>query len=235
MAVDSLVGQDLIDEANARLAGYQNGVDPQALLSYLNEGKDEIWALLKNLNQEYFVTPTQNTDNTQLNFFDVLSTAVRQYTLPGDLRSIKFIEIATEGFTDTVFEYKDLTDVEFRDARRDATRRNTPAGQTETIFYTRIGKDQMVLAQFPPANLLITIWYVRSLPDFEPDQAVDEILFPYSKKIADYACKKAMLGLQDSQQFAAWSAEWKQDCITVQSGASPTNSADADFVQDFQG
>lgn len=231
MAVDSMVGQDLINEANARLAGYQNGVDPEALLSYLNEGKDELWALLKNLNEEYFVTSSQNTDNTQLNYFADLTIANRLYTLPGDLREIKFIEVATVGFTELQFKYRDMTDSEFRSARRDATSETGSTSVCE-ILYTIVGKDQMVLAQFPPA-IALTLWYVRSLPDFEVDQPVDEILFPYVKKIASYACQRAMLGLQDTAQFSAWVASWKQDCVTVTNSAAGRNQSDPIFVDGF--
>lgn len=234
MAVDSMVGQDLINEANARLAGYQNGVDPEALLSYLNEGKDELWALLKNLNDEYFVTSSQNTDNEQLNYFATLDPTKRQFTLPSDLREIKFIEVATAGSTQIEFEYRDITDNEFRMLRRDAS---TQPGNNEIckMLYTIVGKDQMVLAQFPPAALNVTLWYVRSLPDFESDQVVDEILFPYVKKIASYACQRAMLGLQDASQFSMWVTSWKQDCITVTNSAAERNQSDASFVEDFCG
>lgn len=228
-------GQDLINEANARLAGYQNGVDAGALLSYLNEGKDEVWALLKELNEEYFVTSSQGTDSTLTNYFPTMSTTSRQYTLPCDLREIKFIEVSTPGFTEVIFEYRDITDEEFRNARRDATTLNQLLVGPCTVFYTIVGKDQMLLAQYLPANLNITLWYVRSIPDFEADQDVDEVLFPYVKKVATYAAKKAMAGLQDPGQWSVWVAEWKQDCVTLQNSAAERNAADPIFVDDFCG
>lgn len=234
MAVDSMVGQDLINEANARLAGYQNGVDPDALLSFLNEAKDEVWALLKGLNDEYFVTPSQSTDNTRLNYFPTLDPSLRQFTLPGDLREIKFIEVTTASSTEIEFEYRDITDDEFRRARRDAS---TQSGNNDIckILYTIIGKDQMVLAQFPPAAITLTLWYVRSLPDFEASDEVDQVLYPYVKKLATYAVKKSMASLQDPSQFAVWVQEWKQDCLTVTNSAAPRNQADPTFVDDFDG
>lgn len=228
-------GQDLINETNARLAGYQNGVDPEALLSYLNEGKDEVWALLKELNEEYFVTSSQGTDATAVNYFPTMSTTSRQYTLPCDLREMKFIEVATAGFTEVIFEYRDITDEDFRNARRDATTLNQLLVGPCTVYYTIVGKDQMLLAQYLPAALDITLWYVRSLPDFEADQDVDDVLLPYVKKVANYAAKKAMISLQDPGQWSMWVAEWKQDCITLQSGAAERNASDPTFASDFCG
>jgi len=235
VAVDKLNGQDIIDMANARLAGYQNGIDADALLSFLNEGKDEIWALLKNLNEEYFVTPSQTTDSTALNYFPTLDPTKRQFTLPEDLREIKFIEVTTSNYTQLKFVYKDITDDEFRDARRDASTQNDASNSCSEIWYTVVGKDQMLLAQFPPAAISLTIWYVRSLADFETDQDVDEVLYPYSKKIAEYGAKKTMLALQDPGQFSLWISEWKQDVITVQNSAAGRNSADPVFTDDFWG
>lgn len=231
----ALTGQDLVDMANDRLAGYQNGVDSGPLLSFLNEGKDEIWALLKNLNEEYFVTPSQAVDATQPYYFAPMDPTARTFQLPTDLREIKFIEVNTPSYTEMEFAYKDITDTEFRDARRSASTQNNSSDNACTIYYTILGKNQMVTAQFIPTAITITLWYVRAIADFETDQTVDEILYPYTKKIADYAVKKAMLSLQDPAQFSAWVSEWKQDVITVQNSAAGRNSADATYVDDFCG
>ena len=232
---EQLKGQNLIDLANARLAGYQNGIDSEALLSFLNEGKDEIWAILKNLNEEYFVTPSQSTDATADFYFAPLDPTVRQYTLPSDLREVKFIEVTTPSYTQLKFTYKDITDDDFRNARRDASTQADSSTGCNEIYYTILGKNGLVLAQFPPAAVQLLIWYVRAIPDFETDQAIDEVLYPYTKKIAEYAAKKTMLALQDPGQFSAWVSEWKQDVITVQNSAAGRNSADAVFVDDFWG
>jgi hypothetical protein len=238
-----LVGQDLIDLTNLRLAGLSNGVSDQALVSYINEAKDEIWAALKEENDEYFMQSTQTTDATQLNYFPrdlsnnaltTLSTTSRSYLLPTDLREIKFIEVTTKGYEQTVFVYKNITDSDFKSARRSASVDPTLTPSTE-YFYTILGKNRFELAQFPETQFAITLWYIRSLPDFEASDSVDEILLPYSKKIADYASKKAVLGMQDPGQFAMWTQEWKADLVTVMSSASPRNQADAQFVEDFLG
>jgi hypothetical protein len=40
-------GTDLADLVNAGLGGYQNAVDQALLYSFLNEGKNEVWMILK--------------------------------------------------------------------------------------------------------------------------------------------------------------------------------------------
>ena len=241
----SLTGQDLIDGTNSRLAGYQNAIDSDGLLSFLNEAKDEVWALLKNLHTEYFETSTQNTDSTQLNFFpldqngntlphNTFQTNVRQYTLPSDFREIKFIEETLKGFEQTVYTYQGIDSDNFRTARRSA---NVDPTLTPTVeyFYTISGKNQFVLAQFPEAPFIPVIWYVRALPDFQATDTIDQILFPYSKKMQDYAVKKAMLSLQDPAQFQAWQVQWRESLHTLETSASPRNQADPEYVQDFLG
>jgi len=238
-----MVGQDLIDLANDRLAGLSNGVRDATLMSYLNEAKDEIWAVLKTEADEYFSQSTQNTDSTATNYFPrdlsgaaigTLQTSSRSYLLPDDLREIKFIEVTTKGYEQTVFIYRSITDDDFRSARRSASVDPTLTPSVE-YFYTILGTNRFELAQFPEANFEMTIWYTRSLPDFEAGDPVDDILLPYSKKIADYAVKKAMLGMQDQAQFEAWKQEWRDDLLTVAASAAPRNQADPEFVQDFLG
>lgn len=241
----SLTGQDLIDGTNSRLAGYQNAIDPDGLLSFLNEAKDEIWALLKNLHTEYFESSSQNVNSALVNFFpldqfgstlpnNTLQTNVRQYTLPSDLREIKFIEVTTKGYEQTSFVYRGIDTEDFRAARKSANVDPTLTPSTE-YFYTISGKNQFVMAQFPEAPFSLTLWYIRSLPDFTATDSIDEILFPYSKKMMDYSVKKAMLALQDPAQFQAWQVQWREDIHTVETSASPRNQADAEYVQDFLG
>lgn len=238
-----MVGQDLIDLANDRLAGLSNVVADRTLLSYINEAKDEIWAHLKNLNAEYFMQSTESTDSTQTNYFPkdlsgnpltTLQTTSRSYLLPSDLREIIMIEVTTKGYEQTVFTYRDINSEDFKTARRSA---NVDPTLTPTVeyFYAILGKNRFEMAQFPETNFSLTIWYIRSLPDFEASDNIDEILAPYSKKIADYAVKKAMIGSQDPTQFALWTQEWKADLVTVASSAGPRNQADATYVEDFLG
>jgi hypothetical protein len=240
-----LVGQDLIDGTNSRLAGYQNAIDSDALLSFLNEAKDDVWALLKNLHTEYFETSSQNTDPTQVNFFpldqygnqlagNTLQTNLRQYTLPADLREIKWIEEQAPGFQHISYRYSPIDSEEWRLARQSA---NIDPSITPnfTMHFTISGANQFVLAEYPQTTLMPTLWYIRSLMDFQAMDQLDQILFPYSKKMMDYAAKKTMLALQDAQQWENWAAQWREDLHMVETGASPRNQMDAEYVQDFLG
>ena len=240
-----LTGQDLIDGANSRLAGYQNAIDSDGLLSFLNEAKDEVWAALKNLHTENFEQSTQKTDSTQLNFFPLdqngnilpgnsLQTNLRQYTLPADFREIKFIEVTLQGYEQTVFTYRPIDSEDFRTARRSANVDPTLSPTVE-YFYTISGKNQLVLAQFPEVNFTATLWYIRDLIDFTATDTIDQILFPYSKKMETYAVKMAMLSLQDPGQITAWQQQWRESLHTIETSASPRNQADAEYVEDFLG
>lgn len=231
MPVDSLVGQDVIDLTNARLSGYQNAVSQDDLLGFINEAKDTVWSILKALNEQYFLIFSQATVSLDHYYFAPLSTSVREYTLPADFREIKFIECTTEGFSGVKFVYREPTDEDFRSARRGANDGNAPTVNPDTMLYTIIGKNQFVLAEYPPATVTLKLWYIRSLPDFEASDPVDEILYPYSKKIADYAAKRVLLATQDIAMFSAYAAQWREDVIEVAQGAGPRNQADAQFVQ----
>lgn len=235
MAPKILVGQDLINLTNDLLAGYQNAVDSRALLSYLNLAKDDVWSITKTLKEELYQVQSQSTTSTADFYFPSLTPGVRQYTLPSDLNSIDFIECTTAGYTNAKFIYRKPTDPDFRAARMSATTDSTSTSQPNEFLYTIMGKDQFVMADFPPITLTLTLWYTRSLADFEASDQIAEIMFPFGKKLAEYAAKKAMLGTQDPSQFSLWKAEWRDAVITLMQGEGPRNEADPTFVADFMG
>lgn len=236
MAVPIVYGQTLIDLTNDLLAGYSNGVDSRALLSYLNMAKDEVWAVTKELHEEYFQVFSQNTNSAADYYFPTLNTTTRNYTLPADLRSIEFIECTTPGFEGTEFVYAKLNSPEFRDERRESNAAQGPQpndSNNNSYHYSIAGKNQFVLAAYPTAALNVILWYTRALPDFEASDVVDEILFPFSKKLAEYAAKRVMLADQDAGQFAAWKSEWRDSLINLVQSEGTRNDADPQFVQDF--
>jgi len=241
----AITGQFLIDLTNDNLAGYANSVSDRQLLSHLNEAKDEVWTLLKSLQDEDFLQTSQNTDSTQLNYFPkdingnplangALSTTLRDYTLPADFREIKFIEVTLKGYEQTVFVFKEVNSEDWKTARRSA---NVDPTLTPTIeyFYTIRNKKIFSLAQFPEVPFTLTLWYTQSLPDFEAGDVISSILDPYNKKMATYAAKKSMIGTQDPSQFALWTSQWKEDIISITTGSAPTNQSDAKYVEDFLG
>jgi len=237
MAVPTVSGQTLLDLTNDLLAGYSNGVDSRALLSYLNLAKDEVWAVTKELHDEYFQVFSQNTNASADYYFPVLSTSTRSYTLPADLRSIEFIECQTAGFEGTEFIYAKLNSPEFRAERQASNAAQGPDtnNNVRKYHYTIAGKNQFVLASYPAAALSIILWYTRALPDFEASDVIDEILFPFSKKLAEYAAKRVMLADQDSSQFSLWKSEWRDSLINLVQSEGTRNDADPLFVQDFTG
>lgn len=237
MGVPTVTGQVLVDMTNDLLAGYQNAVDSRALLTYLNMGKDVIWEVTKELHDEYFQVFSQSANPTADYYFPQLSTTTRNYTLPADLRSIEFIECTTPGYQGTTFTYAKLNSPQFREEHKASNEAGGPDSNNnvDSYTYTIAGKNQFVLASYPAANLNITLWYTRALPDFETSDTLDEILFPFSKKLAEYAAQKAMLGAQDAGQFAMWERTWRDSLINLVQSEGTRNDADAQFVQDFDG
>jgi hypothetical protein len=237
MAVPTVLGQTLIDLTNDLLAGYQNAVDSRALLSYLNLAKDEVWSVTKELHDEYFQVFSQSTNASADYYFPNLNTTTRNYTLPADFRSVEFIECTTAGFEGTEFVYAKLNSPEFREERREsnAAQGPDPNNNVRKYHYSIAGKNQFVMASYPAAALAVTLWYTRALPDFEASDVVDEILFPFSKKLAEYAAKRVMLADQDAGQFAAWKSEWRDSLINVVQGEGTRNDADPQYVVDFYG
>lgn len=235
MPETNLVGQDLIDLATARLGGYANYPDTTTLMSFLNEGKDEVWAVLKNLNADYFTQISQPTDSTQLNYFGPFSVSIRQYTLPTDFRELTMFTVKDSAFAQTKFTYKKIQDRDFQEAYKAA---NVDSTLTPTVeyFYTIVGRDQMVLAQFPEfAFAQPELYYTRGILDFEIDDTIDQILLPYVKKIADFAVMKIMLAAQDQDQFEEWRKTWKDSILMIATSAGPRNLADPEYVSDFLG
>src|ERR1017187_383360 len=237
MAVPTVTGQTLIDIANDLLAGYQNGVDSRALLTYLNLAKDEVWGVTKELHDEYFQVFSQSTNPTADYYFAPLTTSVRNYTLPADLRSIEFIECTTPGFQGTTFSYAKLNTPQFRQERQASNEANAPDPNNNVTeyLYSIAGKNQFVLAAYPAAPMTLILWYTRALPDFEAQDTLDEILFPFSKKLAEFAAKRAMCGVQDAGQFGIWKAEWRDSLINLVQSSGSRNDADPQFVTAYEG
>lgn len=236
MAAPTITGQYLIDLTNDLLGGYQGSVDSRALMSYINQAKDEIWTVIKELKDEYFQVFSQSTSPTSDYYFPPLTTNNREYTLPEDLRSIEFIEVVTPGYTDIEFKYRKLNSKDFREARKEANTLggSQPTNNVDEMIYSIAGQDQFVLASYPPADITITLWYTRALPDYEMSDVISEILCPYSKKIAEYAARRVMMA-SDLTAFTVWTATWKESLINLDQAAAQRNDSDAEFAEEFWG
>jgi hypothetical protein len=237
-----LSGQALINLAQTNLRGLANAVTSDQLLSYLNEGKDELWSILKQQNENLFTVSSQSTNSNGAYYFAPLSTTAREYTLPFDVRDILFIEVTSpSGYERVRFTRKSMLSAAFRDARTAANAFNSQGGSSPLsgigeYFYDIVGKGTFVLAQYPEVAFSLNIWFVRALPDITIGQTtgtIDEILFPFHKKIIDFAVSKIMLR-EDMEQFTAWREQWKEDIINVVQGVG-RKSADPQFVEEFEG
>lgn len=233
-AIPSLKGSDLIQLAQYNLGGRANAVNNQQMLSFLNEGKDEVWSSLKGLSEKYFVDQTQNTDPTKINYFPALNTTVREYSLPTDFRGLAFIEVKDSGYEFVRFIQMDMTNPIWRNERRGSTANGPGVTVTSaSYYYDIIGMNTLIMAEFPEINFNLKLWYLHAIPDIQASTVLSDIVFPFTKKIVDYACMKIMLRA-DYNAFAAWKEQWRSDLITMMQGAT-RDQADPQFAQDFMG
>lgn len=239
MPIPTVNGQAIITLAQYNLGGRANSVTPDQLLSFINEGKDEVWSALKQMKENYFITPSQPTDSTQPTYFPALSVATREYTLPADLRDIEFIEVtAPSGYEEVEFRRVSMLHPDFRQARQAASAfhaqgNSSPLTGTGIYYFDVVGKSTFVLAQYPEVPFTLIIWYVKALPDITASSTVDEIIFPFSKHIATYAVMKIRL-MKAPDEFAAWKTQWRDELISMTQG-SDRNGSDPQFVADFEG
>lgn len=238
MAFKSVTGQTLIDLSMAFLGGYSNAIDPNVLLQMLNEGKNEVWAVLKGLRSDYFIRSTSyaQTDQNATNYFGPMSTSVREYTLPADFQEMKFIEVLDPGYEDTEFIYRDMSSAEWRELRRSATNQNGQNQDELQFHYDIVGQNTFIMAEYPAyAYQKPVIWYVRRLTDFEPADTLDQILYPFTSKISLYAAKMCMLTVQDQPMWQVWRDEWLSGVRTVAASAGPRQISDPQFVDSWDG
>src|SRR5712664_582190 len=106
MSNPQVTGQDLLDAMRIQLGGLSNAFDTDKQLYFINEGKNEVWAVIRSLDLDYFADASQDTDTTKDDFFVDLSTTVREYSLPKNCREVRAIECTTAGFTDRIFEFR---------------------------------------------------------------------------------------------------------------------------------
>lgn len=235
-ALPTVKGQTLINLANTFVGGYENAVDSSSMLRLLNEGKNEVWMILKSLRADWFIKSSQNQDSTQNDFFGPMAMNTREYTLPVDFQEMKFIEVLDVGFEDVAFVYRDMASAQWKELRRSST--NQPSGTQANLeyHYDIVGKRTLILAENPEANFQnVKLWYVRIIPDFGANDTIDEIIYPYVSKIAIYAAKTMMLPLQDEPMYDAWLKEWKEAVMRIAGSADPRQISDTVYVDAWDG
>lgn len=235
-AAQTKTGQELVKIVKDKLAGYGNAASPQTILMHLNEAKDEVWAVIKSLNDQNFVVFTQDQDNGLQNYFPQLAIGTREYDLPSDLKEIKFLEVITpKDQADVKFSYRKMNHPEFTTARRSANMDSTTDIINEYV-YTIAGTNpqQLIMGNYPAMAMSLRIWYVRGIPDFTLTSLVNDIVAPYDRKMTDFAVKRVLLGA-DLKAFETWKSEWRDSLIMITESSAPRNQADAVYVTDFEG
>lgn len=219
-----------------RLGALSNAFTADQKMSFINSGKDEVWAVLRSLDLDYFTDSSQDTDSTQDDYLIDLTPTVREYTLPKNEREVRMIECLSSGFENRVFEFRPINDPVFQQARRDSTA-NGPSGTSGTFFtkyYFTIFGNQLMLAAYPEAALKLKLWYVAAIDDVAID-SFPNILFPFSRKIVDYAVQLAMLTAQNTEMAVGWLTLWKEDIKVLAITSGPRSSTNAIYVTDYLG
>lgn len=224
-------GQDLIDSLRIRLGGLANAFTVDKYLSLLNDGVAEVWSVVRSLDLDYFAAFSQPTTSADDNYFVDLTSTVREYDLPKNCRELRAIECLTVGFEDKRFEFRRFDDPEFQSVRRVSTAGGS--GTAATYVYTVFG-NQFMLAQFPEATLRLKLWYIKSIDEIDIN-TIPDILFPFNKKIVDYAAERATLSSQNESMSQAWMIEWKDDVKTLAMSTGSRSSTNATFVSDYLG
>lgn len=225
-------GQEVIDECNHKLLGYAGSVPNEVLLSYLNEGKDAVWAILKEAKQGHLKTASQFTVSTALNYFAPIIPGTREYSLPLDFRDMEFIECLTPGYEDIKFTYLRQNNPRYQEARKGATALGSGAPGQWEFYYDILGNRTISFAQYTPNNLNVVLWYSRAIADIDPDSPIDGIIMPYPRLIATYGVKRATIALQDLALFDRWKEEWKEQILSAAATAGERQDADPEFVID---
>jgi len=232
--VTTLSGQDILDRIRVRLGSLANVFTTDQLLSFAEDGMQEVWAVIKSFDQDYFGDQSQNTDSTaEDTYFATLSTSTRDYELPQGCREVRGIQCLTSGFEYIRFFQVPFESNDFQRARRAATASgsNHAGGEYHfTVFGTRL-----VLAEFPEANVDIQLWYIKSLNKLAVDTVISDILYPFSGKIVEYAVQKATASAREAEMTVVWQQQWKQSVVTLGESTGPRASVTPMFIDDYFG
>jgi len=235
-----LSGQDILDRIRVRLGGLSNAFTVEELLSFAEDGVQEVWATLKSFDAEYFGQFSQDSDSaTEDTYFADLLPSKREYDLPPSCREIRAIECLTTSFESCIFEYRRGDDPVFQSARRDATASGSTAsanaGSSLGSYYYTVFGNQLVLAQYPESTLNVRIWFIQNINLLSVETELDTVLYPFAGKIVDYAVQKAMASTRDVQLTVQWIAQWKMSVQTLGEASVPRSSGNPIFIVDYQG
>jgi hypothetical protein len=237
MALPTVSGQSLMDELTIRLGGYAAAFSVDELLSFVNEAKDAVYGVLRTLDEDYFVIPSQVATSTDDDYFAALTTTAREFDLPNGCREVRAIEVITAGYEDVPFEFRNLSDPDFQAERRSGAIAGAGSGRqlSDVYLFTVLGRRTLQLAAYPESAFTVKLWFVKALDDLTPSDTLTDILHPFTKKISSYATERATLSLQDEQLSNEWLKRWRMDVQELALTAAPRVSTSPEFVSDWDG
>jgi hypothetical protein len=197
--------------------------------------------VLRSLDLDYSVDQSQSTDTTQDSFIAVLDPTKREFDLPNDCREVRSIECTTGGYEGIVFEFRQLSDMTFQQMRRDASVAGAGSGNGNVwanggkTYFTTFGANTLMFAAYPVAAITLRIWYVKATSDLTADTPLVDVLYPFSRKVVDYAVQKAMLSVRQETLSQGWMIEWKDGVKTIATTAGPRVSTNPIFIQESWG
>ena len=238
-----LIG-NLLTQLDLELLGFKNAFSEPQKIGRINKGKNELWKVLKQLKEGYFMQESTTT-SAQDNTFAALAADTREYDLPKDLAELRFIEVTgPAGYEEWVFQKMAMNSPSFRAVRVSTTAAGVgsdnlaPAGNIlyDIIGPNNLGRQRIVLASFPPIALVLKLWYTRVVPDFTTTKVATEFLAtflaPYLSSILTYA-SKSLLRLEDAGIAKEWEKDWREDLRRTVAASSDRSEADIEVVEGF--
>ncbi len=234
----------LLASLDLELLGFKGAFSEDQKINRINKGKNELWKVLKQLKEGYFMEESALSGGAD-NEFPALTTSDREYNLPKDLAELRFIEVTDPAaYREWSFEKIGMNSPRWREARLSSTL--TGAGNASrlgagNVLFDIVGPDnagrqRMILASYLPVAMSLKLWYTRAVPDFTIPKTGAETLItflaPYIAPILTYATK-SLLRLEDAGIAKEWEKDWFEDLRRTVSASSDRSEADIEVVEDF--
>lgn len=190
-----------LDEASPGFWTEANIVDA------INAAKDRVWQEVRKASQSYFVTVRSSTDGALTILGEAyaassfaIAASTRDYTLPPDFAEMQAIECITAGQEHVRFQYRPLTDPQFRSLLAQTT-----AQQPSGFLYTIFGERTLRLAPLSDTALELRLTYVAIVPDLAVDADTLELPYPLARAVEEYATADCLME-DRAPEAAAWEA-----------------------------
>jgi hypothetical protein len=126
------------------------------LISFLNEGKNEVVKIIRQADENFFETTTSVTISA--------TTAPNKssITLPADFATLRNLSITTAGMESTQFYFMSQSDRRFQDA---AIAGGSFAGGGSAFYYDFVGLSEIILSPGADVEMACRMDYIRMIPD----------------------------------------------------------------------